>query len=484
MWIPVKKALSLLLCLALGIGLLALTSERVQATEIVDSATSGEKLTWTLDDAGTLTISGSGAMGNYSFGRSPFYSNRNAIKSIIIEPGVTSIGNHAFYECRMLKSVSIPDSVISIGNSVFAYCTSLTGVTIPNGVTSIGENIFADCYSLTSVTIPKTVTSIGDAAFYNCSGLTSVTIPASVTSIGNLAFSSCSNLKDVYFGGTQEQWNAIEIGTNNPILTPTYIRLITFYANGGEGSMDEQTILLNTAAALTANAFTRSGYTFTGWNTKADGSGEAYADKATMTLDDDLTLYAQWAVKPPLLPPTNLTAKVSNAGVKLTWTGADGATRYRMYKRIYSGSSWGAWVLISSNVTGTSWTDTDVKSGTQYMYRMRALIGGTWYGYSNNATVTVPIAPTVTVSTVKATASAGKNTVTWNALEGATRYRMYKRVYSGSAWGDWVLVSTTLTGTSWTDTDVKGGTQYMYRMRALIGGSWYGYSNSATVTAK
>lgn len=107
-----------------------------------DSGTCGKNLTWTLDEGGTLTISGTGAMGDYSYNAMPWYDYRNSIKTAVIEDGVTSIGDRAFWECNSLESVNIPDSVTSIGNSAFAYCVSLESVTIGNNVTSIGNSAF------------------------------------------------------------------------------------------------------------------------------------------------------------------------------------------------------------------------------------------------------------------------------------------------------------------------------------------------------
>ena len=112
--------------------------------------------------------------------------------------GVTSIGDHAFYECSSLTSITIPDGVASIGNSAFYGCSGLTSIVIPDSVTSIGDHAFYECSSLTSITIPNSVTSIGDYTFYNCTSLTSITIPDSVTSIGEYAFQGCRKLQDIY----------------------------------------------------------------------------------------------------------------------------------------------------------------------------------------------------------------------------------------------------------------------------------------------
>ena len=155
-------------------------------------------LTWKLDADGTLTISGTGAMKNYDSkkNRNPVYNNSN-VKTVVIEDGVTSIGNYAFTYCVSLTSITIPDSVTSIGYYAFFYCRSLTSITIPDSVTSIGNYAFFYCRSLTSITIPDSVTSIGNDAFSNCRSLTSITIPDSVTSIGNDAFYACSSLKTI-----------------------------------------------------------------------------------------------------------------------------------------------------------------------------------------------------------------------------------------------------------------------------------------------
>ena len=196
--------------------------------EIVASGECGDNLTWTLDDQGTLTISGTGKMKDYDWGKAPWFDSRDSIQRVEIGSGVTSIGSYAFQDCSSLTGITIPESVTSIGYDAFYYCSSLTSITIPESVTSIGQeafsgcsglktagpigggydyefgwtesipaNAFYSCKSLTSVTIPEGVTSIGIWAFQYCSSLTSITIPESVTSIGQEAFSGCSSLTSV-----------------------------------------------------------------------------------------------------------------------------------------------------------------------------------------------------------------------------------------------------------------------------------------------
>nr|WP_316620553.1 leucine-rich repeat protein [uncultured Ruminococcus sp.] len=202
----IKKALAVLLSAMLLLSAVpfAASAAEVAPQEQSVGATSGTTgdCTWTLDDNGTLTISGNGAMrdysSKYSYGTSitiaPWGDN---IKTVVIEGGVTSIGEYAFEYCTGLTSVTIGNSVASIGDYAFYKCTGLTSVTIPDSVTSIGSSAFSGCAGLTSVTIGNSVTSIGSYAFNDCTGLTSVTIPDSVTSIGSSAFSGCTGLTSV-----------------------------------------------------------------------------------------------------------------------------------------------------------------------------------------------------------------------------------------------------------------------------------------------
>ena len=179
----------------LGVGGNAIAASAASSGNCGDS---GSNVTWLLDDNGTLTISGSGKIEDYrSDIDQPWYSNRSDITSVVIEPGVTSIGSQAFYECSNLTSITIPSGLTSIGEQAFGNCTGLTSITIPSGFISIGDYAFWNCTGLTSITIQNGVTSIGTGAFGNCTGLTSITIPSSVTSIGVNVFYNCTGLTDI-----------------------------------------------------------------------------------------------------------------------------------------------------------------------------------------------------------------------------------------------------------------------------------------------
>ena len=178
--------------------------DELNDVELIACGTCGKNLTWTFD-GDTLTISGTGYMYNYSWQvnskqiNSPWYINRTLIKSVVIEDGVISIGDYAFYKCTNLISVTIPNGVISIGDWAFYECTNLTSVTIPNGVKIIGEYAFYWCESLSSITIPDSVKEIYEDAFCSCKSLTNMTIPASVELFGVYVFGYCDKLEKVTF---------------------------------------------------------------------------------------------------------------------------------------------------------------------------------------------------------------------------------------------------------------------------------------------
>lgn len=175
------------------------------ANETLDSGTLATGLAWNLTKAGTLTISGNGAMPDDFGGPSdqPWYAYSSQIRKIVIADSVTSIGPGAFYG-NAAVSMEISGSVETIGSNAFYGC-SLIYASIPSGVKTIGDDAFRQCPNLTSVTVSEGVESIGERAFRGCVKLASVDLPASVTRMGAGAFYDCTALSSVTFasGGGQ-----------------------------------------------------------------------------------------------------------------------------------------------------------------------------------------------------------------------------------------------------------------------------------------
>ena len=159
-----------------------------------ESGECGENLTWSFS-AGTLTISGSGAMSDFlESTMAPWYSLRDQILRLELPQGLTAIGNLAFYGCDKLMIVNIPDSVTRIGSYAFAECEGMTMLSLGNSVAEIEECAFSDCVSLKSLRLPESLRTIGMKAFYRCESIPAVIIPAGVESIGMSAFAYCKSM--------------------------------------------------------------------------------------------------------------------------------------------------------------------------------------------------------------------------------------------------------------------------------------------------
>lgn len=214
----------------------------LETITLPDSVTSIENSTFTTcTSLKSITVPNSiTSIGNFAFA---YCSN---LKSITIPNNVKNIGALAFTGCKSLEAITIPDNVINIENSTFEGCINLKTIIIPDSVTSIENYAFLRCQSLETIIIPNSVTNIGNYAFDYCTSLKSIAIPDSVTSIGmgafnkcqqletifipngilsieELTFQNCINLTDIYYAGTQEEWNDISIGSYNDCLTKATI---------------------------------------------------------------------------------------------------------------------------------------------------------------------------------------------------------------------------------------------------------------------
>ena len=180
------------------------------ANDIIGTGTLEGGLTWSLTRAGTLTISGKGAMPDFSStGDQPWNDNSSKIRKVVIGDGVTGIGSCAFWNCGVL-SAEISPGVTTIGNSAFRS-SSVISVTIPSSVKTIGDSAFRECENLSSVTVSEGVEEIDQNAFRACKSLTSIALPASIGEVGAAAFFQCQALKSATFVAGDKQ---VKLGDN------------------------------------------------------------------------------------------------------------------------------------------------------------------------------------------------------------------------------------------------------------------------------
>ncbi len=175
------------------------------AEDIIGEGSFGDGLSWRLIRAGTLTISGNGAMPDFTFGNGdsgpisdrPWNAHMEQVQKIVIDSGVTSVGSNAFRNSPAY-GVSLPASVSVIGNDAFRECANLTFAS-PDGVTAIGERAFQGCKNLKGVMLPASVIAVGAGAFYDCQELRSVKFLPGEQSVtmGDNIFTECWNLADV-----------------------------------------------------------------------------------------------------------------------------------------------------------------------------------------------------------------------------------------------------------------------------------------------
>jgi len=201
-----KKILSFALSVTMVCGIMPTAGNAVQLlsvsaaenTEIVASGTYGGNIKWDIDSIGTLTLRGTGLMGNYeSSSYIPWNKEKLSVKEVVIEDGITSIGDYAFADFSNLESVTIPDTVTSIGNSSFNNCDRLNLITLPDKVTEIGNSAFYECTSLTQMIIPDHVSSLGNNAFNGCKNLYSVNLGRSLEEIDVYTFARCENIHSI-----------------------------------------------------------------------------------------------------------------------------------------------------------------------------------------------------------------------------------------------------------------------------------------------
>ena len=554
-----KRILSLLLAIIMTISLG--TTVLADDNAIVNSGTCGKNLTWTLDSAGLLTISGTGEMWDSAF------SYNKDIKSVRLPDAITQIPYKAFSGCTNLKNIRLPDSVTQIDEDAFGNCDLqeqvVQEIVSSDNITFIGsrafegnKNIFTvhigknveyiqtetfnymstpsfhDCTNLTSITVspenqtytsingllcskdgrsllyvpvgisgrldvPAGIETIGREAMHYAFSIKIVHIPKSVKKIGSDAFPiECT---DVYYDGTEEQWNEISIGKNYNSDFPSGVTLHFTcekhtYQNGvctRCGAKDpnykltapsvKTDYLISTgkpyikwAAVAGANKYEvyRSGskdgtYTLLGTTTNlnyTDSKANAgyiyyYKVKAvnanSIKSDYSATVAATCHCARPVVKPDYL---ISTGKPYIKWTAVSGASKYYVYR---SGSKDGTYTLLGTT-TATNYTDNKANAGYTYYYKVKA-VSKVSSGANSYYSVVIGATCHCARPSVKITTSNGSPKLTWNAVAGASQYEVYRATSKN---GSYTKMFTT-SNLSYTNTSAKAGTTYYYKVKAV-----------------
>ena len=493
----------------------------------------GENAFAACDELKSVTIPGSvKEIGDFAF------QGCNSLKDISIQDGVGEIGEHAFYECDDLESVTIPGSVKEIGDCAFSGCRNLKSIVISEGVEEIGECAFYKCDDLESVTIPSSVKQIEGDAFFKCTSLKgiwvkeknayfssdengilydkkkktlitcpiktggeiiipdsvecigkeafrsnqaeSIVIPNSVKIIESFAFCSCSKIKEIVIPNSVTEIGDCAFGDCAKLKSVTIGRNVDKLGNrlfgwfvGDEGD-DEIECVINKIKFL--------------------GKAPEFADESFPPRD--ITCYypknnSSWTksvrkdygmgnitwkgYEGTRYAPTVKAGNVSSSGkIKLTWSPANGAAKYKVYRAT---SKNGSYKLLGTT-KGTVFTNTSATTGKTYYYYVKAVDSK-----GNNAKKSNTVSKTCDLARPNVTAklnSKGKPSLTWKKVSGASKYEVYRAT---SEDGKYSLLKT-VKGTLFINTGANKGAKYYYKVKAIHSKSSANSAYSTVVSIK
>ncbi len=356
------------------------------------------------------------------------FSNCSALESINFPSKLTTLGNDAFNGCSKLKTaVLAATGITTVSTNVFRYCESLETVTLPEKVTSISGNCFEGCKALESITIPGKVTSVGPSAFKGCEKLTFVIIPKLVGSLGASAFEGCTDLETVI------------------LLSTT----VTPGSNCFAGCPDITVYCYDTAKnAITFLENAKIPYEFL---TGSDGS--------YLVLLKDLVGVVGVAS--------------GDVAEIVAYAASESAITYEWHYKNPGDSE-----FTKSNITGDTYSVvfSDAIDG-QEVYCIISSRSAQDENVTNKITSnTVSIRSKIKPVMISATAGRGQVALEWEAVEGATKYRVQRT--DGTSWTSIAYPATT----TYVDKNVTSGTTYKYRVLAYVNNTWSAYSDYLSAT--
>ena len=481
---------------------------------LVASGKCGDSASWKLDADGVLTITGAGPMADYgAYG--PWYiahltdinkvvvqegvttigdyafANLSYVTSVTIPSSITSIGAHAFEKCRLggavtlpagltvigdfafsgsgMASLTLPESLRTIGNSAFLYC-SLRELTIPDGVTSIGTGAFCNA-SLTSVKLPASGVTLGDGLFRECENLTDVTLPADLTVIGPSMFENCGSLKNVTIpSGVTRIGNAAFAACEAlpEIRLPDGMEALGSEAFVGCRAVTKVYIPRSLTSIGEAAFRICEGLTDVYYGgTAAEWLAISVADRNDPLLNAALHCTGQSASRLDV-PAMTLGEDCSDGKPTVWWPAVSGAERYEIWRAqaASDGSAPAAsayTLIVSADVTFHK--DTTAEADTWYYYKVRAVSGSTYSDFSQAARQYCEAPPTMDTPEITSLEldDSGKPVLTWRTVEGAARYQVFRSEDDGFSYSPMGTVLPTGSDTiTWTDTTAVSGTGYYY----------------------
>ena len=481
---------------------------------LVASGKCGDSASWKLDADGVLTITGAGPMADYGAYGPWYIAHLTDIKKVVVQEGVTTIGDHAFANLSYVTSVTIPSSITSIGahafekcrlggavtlpegltaigdfafsgsgmasltlpeslrtigNSAF-LCCSLRELTIPDGVTSIGTGAFCNA-SLTSVKLPASGVTLGDSLFQECEKLTEVTLPADLTVIGPSMFENCGSLKNVTIpSGVTHIGNAAFAACEAlpEIRLPDGMEALGSEAFVGCRAVTKAYIPRSLTSIGEAAFRICEGLTDVYYGgTAAEWLAISVADRNDPLLNAALHCTGQSASRLDV-PAMTLGEDCSDGKPTVWWPAVTGAERYEIWRAqaASDGSAPAAsayTLIVSADVTFHK--DTTAEADTWYYYKVRAVSGSTYSDFSQAARRYCEAPPTMDTPEITSLEldDSGKPVLTWRTVEGAARYQVFRSEDNGFSYSPMGTVLPTGSDTiTWTDTTAVSGTGYYY----------------------
>lgn len=507
----------------------------VAASAEETSGTCGNDLTWVYDSAdNTLTVSGEGNMYDYtSLDEIPWGTD---VQTLVIEEGVTAIGEKAFMKCSALETVSLPGSLAEIGAYAFWECTSLRSIALPEGITVLEQGIFNSCTALQQISIPGSVTSIETFALAQCAlekvvlpegltelgyyafggngSLTEVSLPASLKYVGESAFRSCKLLDTVVYAGTMADRDHIVFERNNgeifaapwqcadgtleaqfaPIVIIGQLReengKPVLYWDRPLNPVDKLYNIINyriyrsekatSGFKLLAEHSSRS--TSPTYTDKTAEVGKTYYYKIKATTGES-GLMSDFSNTVNVIcrlrtPVSSVSVNEETGIAEVEWNTVSGAEKYFIYR---STSMYGTYKRIGTAIKARVFKDTDAKIGKVYYYKVKAIHENPEANsFSSVATWGMRRLRTPTIKVTLT--DSGDPKVTWNTIKGAEKYYIYR---STSEDGTYTKVKTAVEARSFVDKKAKSGTRYYYTVRAIDdGGGHSEYALAKSVRAK